>query len=170
MSSRSSMIGGINDVKLSSAVQLALKQLNPRQRRKIEQEIKKQLKDENEKLVTMRYEIELNEAKIQKEIDKQNELLNKEKEEISSEQSKFKKERKELEEKRKLFNKQLDEMNAKRKDLDSQRRMLDAETSKIKYDIKSQKKRIDAKHDMHKQQRLNLLEQEEEMKKQNKKQ
>merc|ERR1712032_934626 len=156
--SKALKLAELRKIELSSAVSTALKQLKPAQRRKIEQEIKKQLQDEKNTISKMQDEIESAKEKNERE---QNII----REKFEKEQSQHRKEKEVLMNEKKAFKEQMEQIAALRKDLESQKRMMDAELNKNTLKMKDEKKRLDEKQRMAQQQKLQLLQNQELVKK-----
>merc|ERR1712032_549831 len=161
--SKALKLAELRKIELSSAVSTALKQLKPAQRRKIEQEIKKQLQDEKNTIHRMQDEIESAKEKNERE-----QKIFREK--FEREQNQHRKEKEMLMNERKAFKEQMDQIAALRKDLESQKRMMDAELNKNTLKMKDEKKRLDEKQRMAQQQKLQLLQNQELVKKEERKQ
>merc|ERR1712129_145695 len=125
-------------IELSSAVSIALKQLRPTQRKKIEQEIKKQLISEKNAVLNMKKEIAM-----EKERNEREQMVLREK--FDKEQSVYRKDKDALTAERKAIKSQSEEIAALRKDLESKNRMFDAEMNKETQRMNAQKKKLENK-------------------------
>merc|ERR1712232_602093 len=113
----------LKKIQLSAAVSTALKQLRPAQRRKIEQEIKKQLEKEKDEVLKMKDAIAAEKKRNERE---QNALMAK----FEKEKNVYRKDLDALNAEKKALSEQMEDIAALRKDLESKNRQYAAELNK----------------------------------------